>query len=58
MMTLNLAPPARLGPVFDSDATGLARLVPRRPWWPVLPFLVVAAPAIAAALVVRKLSEA
>lgn len=57
MMKINLVTPFRRGPVFDADATGLARLVPRRVWWPVLPALVLGAPVIAATLIVRRAAE-
>ncbi|MDP2345313.1 MAG: hypothetical protein Q8O67_30495 [Deltaproteobacteria bacterium] len=57
MMHINLAPVRRLGPVFDVDARGLMRVVPRRPWWPLLPVLVVGAPVIVATLVVRAICE-
>jgi hypothetical protein len=57
MMTINLAPLPRLGPVFDADAPGLLRFVPRRPWWPLLPVLVVSAPVIGVVLAVDRLTR-
>ena len=53
MMTVNLVTPIRLGPVFDPEARGFGRIIPRRPWWPILPVLVVGAPV----LLVARLSE-
>ena len=53
MMHVNLAPVTSLGPVFDPDARGLARVIPRRVWWPLLPLLAVAAPASGATWLVR-----
>lgn len=57
MMTINLAPALSRGPLFDPDATGLLRFVPRRAWWPVLPILVLGAPVIAAVLAVDVLTR-
>lgn len=57
MMHINLAPALRLGPVFDVDARGLMRLVPRRPWWPLLPVLLVGTPVIAATFAVKAVCE-
>lgn len=57
MMMVNLAPEPSLGPVFDADAQGLARLLPRREWWPLLPVLVLGAPAIGATMLVASVAR-
>jgi hypothetical protein len=55
MMTINLAPTLTLGPVFDPEARGLLRFIPRREWWVLLPIIALASPAIGAVLLVRAL---
>lgn len=57
MVTINLLTPFRYGPLFDPEARGFMRYVPRRPWWPVLPFLVLASPAVAAVMAVDALTR-
>lgn len=57
MMHINLAPSFARGPVFDPDATGWRRVVPRREWWGVLPLVVLCAPVIGAVVLADALTR-
>ncbi|MEW5847607.1 MAG: hypothetical protein AB2A00_02295 [Myxococcota bacterium] len=57
MVTVNLLPPLRLGPLFDVEAHGWRRYAPRRPWWPALPFLPLAAPVMLGAMALNGLAR-